>query len=269
MHRTMSDLLQSLQPHLDDDAGPVILAATRWQDQELSSETHQHARGQLFGSLRGLISVTVEDGVWIVPAIHAVWLPPHHRHSGRSFGPYHGWSAYVARSACVDLPARPCTLRISGLLREAVLRLAASWTPPAQPPRSPELDNVSRVVLDEIRHLPRQALGLPLPTDWRVQRIAQALIQNPADARDLTAWADWGALSSRTLSRRFAAETGYSFSAWRQRLRLLRSLELLAEGVPVSHIALDLGWASPSAFIQLFKREFGDTPGIYRARLGS
>jgi AraC-like DNA-binding protein len=64
-------------------------------------------------------------------------------------------------------------------------------------------------------------------------------------------------------------ETGYSFSAWRQRLRLLRSLELLAEGVPVSHIALDLGWASPSAFIQLFKREFGDTPGIYRARLGS
>ena len=94
-------------------------------------------------------------------------------------------------------------------------------------------------------------------------------MQHPGDSRDLAAWADWGALSTRTLSRRFVAETGFSFSAWRQRLRLLRSLELLAEGVPVSHIALDLGWASPSAYIQLIKREFGKTPAVYRTQMGS
>ncbi len=265
----MSDLLDLLEPHLNTEDGPLILAATRRQEQELSSEMHRHARGQLFGTLSGLISVTVEAGVWIVPAIHAVWLPPQLRHSGRSFGPYHGWSAYIAESACADLPTEPCTLRVSGLLREAILRLATGWAYPGTPVESAQFDNISRVVLDEIRSLPRQALGLPFPGDPRLQRIAQALVQHPGDSRDLAAWADWGALSTRTLSRRFVAETGFSFSAWRQRLRLLRSLELLAEGVPVSHIALDLGWASPSAYIQLFKREFGKTPAVYRTQMGS
>ena len=62
-------------------------------------------------------------------------------------------------------------------------------------------------------------------------------------------------------------ETGFNFSTWRQRVRLLRSLELLAEGQSVTAIALDLGYASVSAYIGLFRRSFGETPASYRARL--
>ena len=50
-------------------------------------------------------------------------------------------------------------------------------------------------------------------------------------------------------------------------MRLLRSLELLAEGQSVTAIALDLGYASVSAYIGLFRRSFGETPASYRARL--
>lgn len=123
------------------------------------------------------------------------------------------------------------------------------------------------MILDEIRSLPVESFGLPLPRDPRLQRIARALIANPADDRDLESWAAWGAISSRTLSRRFVTETGFNFTAWRQRARMMRSLEMLAAGMSVTAIALDLGYSTPSAFIGRFRRSFGETPAIYRARL--
>jgi AraC-like DNA-binding protein len=54
-----------------------------------------------------------------------------------------------------------------------------------------------------------------------------------------------------------------SFGAWRQQLRLLRALERLAAGEAVSTLALELGYASPSAFIAMFKRALGVPPGRY------
>lgn len=262
----MPDPILELRDFLDMEEGPVLVAAEGRDDGDLTSTPHQHARGQLFGSLRGLLSVGVEDGLWIVPAIHAVWLPPHRPHSGRSHGPFHGWSVYVAEAACADLPQQPCTLRTSGLLREAVLR-ACAWKPVTAAPLTGSRAHVAAVILDEIRSLPVEPFGLPLPRDQRLQRIAQALIADPADDRDLERWAAWGAVSSRTLSRRFVTETGFNFTAWRQRARMMRSLEMLAAGMPITAIALDLGYSTPSAFIGLFRRTFGTTPATYRARL--
>lgn len=262
----MTDPILQLQDILDRPHGPVLVAVEGRHDSELVSTPHQHVRGQLFGSLRGLLSVGVDDGVWIVPAIHAVWLPPNTPHSGRSHGPFHGWSVYVAEPACADLPQRPCTLRTSGLLREAVLR-ACNWEPVSATPLTGSRAHIAAVILDEIRSLPVEPFGLPFPRDPRLQRIARALIADPADDRDLESWAAWGAVSSRTLSRRFVTETGFNFTAWRQRARMLRSLEMLATGMPVTAIALDLGYSTPSAFIGLFRRTFGETPAAYRAHL--
>jgi AraC-like DNA-binding protein len=248
---------------INTDAGPVVLAIAGGEEFDRVTAPHSHARGQLFASLRGLLSVGLDDGLWIVPAIHAVWLPPHQTHSVRSHGPFQGWGAYVAESACVDLPQRACLLRISGLLREAVLR-AASW-PMGQ--SEPAHAHIAAVILDEIRSLPVEPFGLPLPRDVRLQRIGAALIADPADPRDLEQWAAWVAMSSRTLSRRFVVETGFTFTAWRQRARLMRSLEMLAADVPVTAIALELGYSTASVYIDLFRRTFGATPAVYRQRL--
>jgi AraC-like DNA-binding protein len=263
----MSKRLYEVHHWANQADGPVLVAFEESQDQELSAGSHRHARGQLFGSLRGLLSVGMEEGVWLVPSSHAVWLPPHEAHAGRSHGPFHGWSVYVAEPACADLPQRPCTVRTSGLLREAVQRVC-TWPIDAS---STALEagraHLAEVVLDEIRSLPPEPMGLPFPSDPRLQRIAKALIDDPADERDLDQWADWGAVSARTLSRRFVSETGFNFSAWRQRARMMRSLEMLAAGDAVSSIALDLGYSTASAFIQVFRRTFGQTPATYRTRL--
>lgn len=248
---------------VDAPEGPVVLVAAGSQDSERTAAPHRHARGQLLGSVRGLLSVGVEQAMWVVPAIHAVWLPPYCLHSVRSHGPFDGWSVYVAKDSCADLPVAPCTIRTSGLLREAILR-ASAWP---EGPLDERGVHVAAVILDEIRTLPIEPFGLPLPKDPRLQRIARALIADPADHRDLEHWAHWAAIGSRTLSRRFVVETGFNFTAWRQRARLVRSLEMLAAGVPVTAIALDLGYSTASSFISVFRRTLGETPATYRQRL--
>lgn len=242
--------------------GPIIIVAAAHQATERSAGPHAHCRGQLFGSVQGLLTIGVDDGVWVVPATHAVWVPPHRVHWARSHGPFHGYAVYVAEPACASLPAAPCAIRMSGLLREATQR-AARWP---LGPLDACAERLAAVILDEIGSLPADPLGLPLPRDTRLLRIADALLADPADRRSLEEWAHWAAISDRSLSRRFVAETGFTFTAWRQRARLMRALEMLAEDVPVTHIALDLGYSTPSTFIGLFRRTFGVTPAVYRER---
>lgn len=238
--------------------GPIFVVEQS-DDDVRDTASHSHDAGQLIGSLAGLLSVTTGSGSWVVPATHAIWIPCGASHSMRSHGPFSGWSVYVAIGACAELPMEPRTIRVSGLLREAVHR-AADWS---GPPESGRERRLAGVVLDEIATLPAEPLGLPHPSDPRVRRITDGILANLADDRSLDAWAAWAAIAPRTLARRFASETGFSFTAWRQRARVLRSIELLAEGLAVTTIAIDLGYENVSAFIAMFRRTIGITPGQY------
>jgi AraC-like DNA-binding protein len=243
--------------------GQALVAVRGREPAGHSSAPHQHPEGQLIGSRKGLLTVGTAAGMWVVPATHAVWLPPHHVHWARSHGPMDGWTVYVGENACGRLPEKTCTIRTSGLLTEAVLR-AAAWSVGT---RSAADDRVAGVILDEIGALPVEPFGLPLPRDPRILRVAQALVDDPADTSGIGHWAVLASISERTLSRRFVEETGFSFTSWRQRARMLRSLEMLANGQPVTTLALDLGYSTASAFIAVFRRAFGETPASYRAKL--
>jgi len=69
--------------------------------------------------------------------------------------------------------------------------------------------------------------------------------------------------SVRTLSRLFVADTGMTFRQWQRQARLLAALVRLAQREPVTRVALDLGYDSPSAFIHAFRRALGTTPRRY------
>ncbi|PWC57341.1 AraC family transcriptional regulator [Azospirillum sp. TSH58] len=237
----------------------MIVAIYETQAEHRELGLHSHPRGQLSGLRRGLLTIGTETGTWVVPADHAVWLPPHQPHRGYTHGAVEGWSCYVAEAACATLPDQPCMIKASGLLREAVIR-ASGW-------QGRDMDEaqwrLAMVLLDELRASPVEPFNLPMPRDPRLLRIARALLDDPGDRRGMDAWAAWAGVSERTLSRRFVAETGHSYTAWRQRARLMRALEMLAEGVPVTTVAIDLGYDSVSAFIALFKRTLGVTPSAY------
>jgi AraC-like DNA-binding protein len=69
--------------------------------------------------------------------------------------------------------------------------------------------------------------------------------------------------SKRTIERVFQQETRLSLGKWRQQMRLMRSLQLLAAGEKISHAALEAGYSTPSAFIAMFRKALGTTPRSY------
>src|SRR6185503_17371695 len=99
------------------------------------------------------------------------------------------------------------------------------------------------------------------PQSNRARRVASHLQQAPDDTASVAALARRAGASRRTIERLFARETGMTMAEWRRRLRMLHAVRLLAEGQPVTAAALAVGYASVSAFIAVFKREFGATPG--------
>ena len=96
--------------------------------------------------------------------------------------------------------------------------------------------------------------------DARLQRLCAAIQATPDDGRTLAQWGRDVGLTERSLARLFVKETGLSFGDWRLRLRMLLSLGALENGESVTRAALDMGYASTSAFIAAFRRSFGVTP---------
>jgi AraC-like DNA-binding protein len=100
-----------------------------------------------------------------------------------------------------------------------------------------------------------------LPRHERLLGLCNELIESPERNVTLQEWAERLGTSEKTLMRLFQRETGLSFRGWRQRMRLLSSLNLLEEGDSVTNAALSCGYDSTSAFIAAFKGLFGFTPG--------
>ena len=246
---------------VDSAGGRWLYAADHASSLPRATALHSHARGQLFGTDVGVLTVQTGASRCVVPAAQAVWIPPGVAHGAQTHGPFVGWAAYLAPDACDELPGAPCVLSMSALLRAAISR-AATWS---DAPLDAKQQRIAAVIADEIRALTPAATALPMPVDTRLRKIADALIANPADTRRMQEWADWAAVAPRTLTRRFAGETGYAFETWRHRLRMMCALERLAAGAPVTMVALDLGYDNVSAFIARFRATFGVTPGRYAA----
>ncbi|MCD4506673.1 helix-turn-helix transcriptional regulator [Chromobacterium piscinae] len=227
---------------------------------------HSHARAQLFCVSDGLIHVQTPRGSWLLPPHRAGYMPPDTPHRVRVSGALSGWSVFLLPSCSGPLPPQPCVLAITPLLHELVRR-AASWRPDA--PHQPEQRRIAAVILDEIRLAPREALHLPMPSDPRLQRIARAMLADPAASRSAEEWAALGALSGRNLRRLIQADTGMSFTRWRQQAQLVWAMEQLASGRTVAQVSDALDYASPSNFIAMFRRALGAPPAQYLSARGA
>jgi AraC-like DNA-binding protein len=261
---------RSLDPDFSERGdGPILIAlrgdahaGSQFRLGTVEHDWHAHARGQLFCVESGLIHVRTAHGSWLLPPHRAGWIPPSVPHRVSVTGALTGWSVLVRPDASGALPPAPCVVGLNELML-ALVRRAVLW--PGQQPGNPQQERQSAVLLDEIAHAPHEALHVPMPSDRRLLRIATAIFETPGAERTLAQWAAQGAISARTMSRLFRSETGISFAQWRQQARLARALELLAQGEPVALVADALGYASPSNFIAMFRRAFGDTPSRYFA----
>ena len=221
---------------------------------------HDHPRAQLAYAERGVIRVATEQGVWITPPERAVWVPPGVRHRVEMSGQVRMHSLYVRSDALPEGFDQCRVVQVTPLLRELIREAVA--LPELYREDGPE-GRLVQVLIDQLDSTGQAPLHLPVPEDARLKRVTDALLADPADKRDLAQWARLAGASARTLERAFQAETGMTFRAWRQQARLLAALTALAGRRPVTQVALDLGYDSPSAFIAMFRRAFGVSPGRF------
>lgn len=224
---------------------------------------HSHVRGQLFCIDTGLVHVHTSLGAWVLPPHRAGWIPPGLSHRVTITGVVSGWMVFIAPHAATPMPTAPCVVGVTDLLA-ALVKRAAEWGD--EDTLSPAQERVAAVLLDEIVRSPAEALGMPMPTDARAVRIARAVLAALGEHTPLETLASHAGVSARTARRLFQAETGMNFTQWRAQARLVGSLEQLADGRPVAAVADALGYATPSNFIAMFRRAFGESPGRYFRR---
>ena len=223
-------------------------------------ESHQHARSQLLYASAGVMTVTTDEGIWVVPPLRAVWIPAQTQHQIKASGNLSMRTLYIEPGRCDGTPEHCCVVTISPLLRELILH--AVKMSQDYPLGRPE-ERIMSVILDQIQHLDVKPLSLAIPKEARLIKIFRALSENPGDKRTLEEWGKLVGATRRTLTRLFHSEVGMSFGQWRQQIRILESLKRLALNEPVISVAIDLGYDSPSAFISMFKKALGKTPGQY------
>ncbi len=245
--------------NLDDPERPVAPLAIDYSGASLRP-WHHHKRGQLLYADEGVMQVGTAAGTWVVAPEQAVWMPPGVEHQVGHRSGVALRTLYIDPQVARELPGECCVVAVPALLRQLILRameVGLDYAPGSAGAR------LMAVILDELRRLRPEPLHLPHPRDVRLKRITEALLADPADGRALADWAKDSGASERTLARLFVKECGMTFGAWRERLRLTQAVARLAEGEAVTSVAYDLGYHSPSAFIAMFKRTLGDTPGRY------
>ncbi len=224
-------------------------------------DAHWHDENQIVYAGRGVLSVTTDAGSWIAPATRAIWIPAGTVHEHRAYG---DTDLYLLGLPVKDNPLRldqPAVIGVGPLLRELIITYTRQ---PAE--RTAEHRRLRAVLLDQLRHSAQAPVNVPAAKDPRLVAVCAILRDNPADNRTLARLGAEAGVSDRTLTRLCKAELGMSFPQWRTQLRLHHALRLLAEGTPVTVVAHQCGWASSSAFIDVFRRAFGHTPGAHRAR---
>jgi AraC-like DNA-binding protein len=278
----------------DENARPVLGARFRIGG-SYTGPFHSHRKAQLFFATEGVITVDARDGLWVTPPHRGVWIPSEVEHTVRGTGIKDINCIYIEPEFASRMPGTCSVIGVTPLLREMILRViaideefedrraaasggretekaegeASSQRPAGSLDASPphlgagDLDLLRAAMLEELRQAPRDPGMLPMPTERRVRRVVEAMIQQPGSRRTL---AEWGAIvgaSQRTLARLFLRETGVSFGQWRQQLDVALAVQMLCSGEPVQRVADRLGYDTPSAFIAMFRRVMGRTPARY------
>lgn len=222
---------------------------------------HSHSWGEFVYSFSGVMEVRLADSHFIAPPPYGVWLPPHTEHRGQNRDTTSFCSVYISAEYLQKLPERPCILAVNPLMRSILEYLRDHFH---GLPLHADDQRLLMVLRDQLGLAECAGSYLPDSQDSLLAPVLRQLQLNPGDNRSLAAFAKTVNTTERTLIRRCKQELGMTFSEWRQRLRVMAALSMLAQGQTVETIAFDLGYSSASAFIVMFRKLMGMTPDEFR-----
>lgn len=221
---------------------------------------HSHPRGHLIYASKGVLLVEAATGQWLVPPTTAVWLRPAVLHQLTAMTAVTAHGIFIADHLAAALPQMDCVMHVSPLMREIITALVKV---PHQPPFQSRDALLGQLLVEELKAVAHLPFHLPWPDDKLIGDVCESLMRDPAQASNAEVIAQRFAMTAKTLHRRFLKSTGINFGQWRQKMRLMKSIEKLLQGMPITHVALDSGYESHSAYTVAFKKTFGCPPSEF------
>ncbi|WP_434339286.1 AraC family transcriptional regulator [Motilimonas cestriensis] len=225
-------------------------------------EFHSHPWHQIVFPLTGLLQSTIDQKSAIVPHNAMLFIPESTVHKSVAVTDTQFLAIYLNPSACVQYGDCPKSCLVTPFIKELILLLFGEGISKLS---DVNLTNLLVVLRDQIKIAGSYDIPLLIPADKRLKSIFTQLRQQPNLKLTFKEWSVKVGASERTLSRLCAKEFNQSFSLWRQSVRLVLSLQLLSSTRTIQDIALELGYASDSAYIYAFKKMFNQTPSKYRS----
>ncbi len=239
--------------------------------QPFQSDWHAHSRHQILYALRGTLQLEVADASWLLPPHRAAFLSAGTRHRVIAAQAVALRTLYICPTFAPTVSWDCRVFTVAPLAKELFL-YAVRWShrsDPADPLLRPFFQTVAGLSLEwsERGLLPYR---LPLPQSDALRRVTDLIQRQLGQPLSVPALARVAAMSERTLQRRFVAELGLSPHAYLHTARMLAALQRLADPqVPITTLALEVGFATPSAFSHAFSAWSGETPRDYRQRVTS
>jgi AraC-like DNA-binding protein len=250
---------------------PYLLVRTSTSDHGDSAAIagHRHSWHQLIHVRSGLMIVRTAAGSWIAPPTWAIWVPAGVSHAIRFVGDSALRTAYVrpdwhparpGEHGPTGVPGVCMSLGVSPLLAELLVR---ATTIGMLDGRDPAEAAIATLIVAELGEPRRPPFALPEPTSPATVEATRLIAAEAASAAGTATLARAVGVGTRSLERRFLAETGMTLGRWRQQRNLLRGLEHVAAGATTTAAAAAAGYRSPSAFIAAFRKAFDATPARY------
>lgn len=223
---------------------------------------HGHAWGEFVYAFKGIMEVNIANIDYITPPPYGIWLPPNLQHSGLNRTEVSHGTLYIHETLCEKLP-KQAGIMLTTPLVSALLHQLKDHPKDITDPAHMRL---LYVLLDQLIDAELISTYLPHSNHSGLKQILGYLHQNPSDHSSLQQLAQISNMTERTLARLSQKELGMSLNEWRQRLKVMKAMSMLNEGKKIESIALDLGYANASAFINMFKRWMNLTPDQFRKR---
>ncbi|EGR2550300.1 AraC family transcriptional regulator [Vibrio alginolyticus] len=222
---------------------------------------HQHTWHQIIFPIKGLLQTQTEHYQHLVPHTSALFVPAGVQHESIALSNTIFVGIYLNPEFGATYEPQVRTIALTSFLNELlqeIRRLCEGET------SHEEVLHLLAVLHDQILKRNVQTFQLLLPQDRRLKLIFERLTDEPALSCSLKEWGEKIGASERTLSRLFAKEFNTSFLLWRQQIRLIYSLSLLDESLPIQAIADLVGYQNDSSYIKAFKAYFDMTPQQFR-----
>ncbi len=243
----------------DISTAPIVGQTIEGDDEEQSVPMHQHRRGQLLTTSKGVVRCETVDGSWNVAPVSALWIPGRRPH--RSIVSSGGTLTFLYfAEGIVRLPATSCFISLSPLVREMVKHLAGAN--PHYAIESPE-EKIATALAAMLEDMHVTVPFIPMPLNPKLRRISDELLKDPGDRRTAAQWATSIGMSEKSLRRLISSESGISFLQWRQQFRLMEAIRGLRDGTSVRDVANQTGYDSITAISTMFKNAMGVSPGLF------